>query len=91
MSFSASLGFRQARELGVKSQDLAGSEPWLVTEHLRQVADLPARARVAERCSEHETLSRVGPRKADQQLYQRCFTCPVWPQQAHHFAGTDAE
>jgi hypothetical protein len=57
---------REAREVGVKREDLAGPQPRLVSEQLRQVADTSTRRPVAERRAEDRGASARRPREAQE-------------------------
>jgi len=59
----AALSPRQAHQVGMQIQDLAGLEPRLVAEELGQVADLAAGREVAERRVENLARASCRPER----------------------------
>ena len=82
---------RQARQLGVEVEDLAGPQPGLVAEELGEVADPPPDGAVAERRAE----DRPGPRRRrgqpEQQLDGRRLARAVGPEEADELAAADGQ
>ena len=82
---------RQAREARVQVQHLAGGQPGLVAEQLRQVPDPPACVPVAQRAAQHGPAPARRPGQAEQQLDGRRLAGAVGAQEAEHLARRHAD
>ncbi len=81
----------EARQLGVQHEDLAGPQPRLVAEELREVADPPPCGPVAEGGAEDPTGARGRSREAQEQLDGRGLARAVGPEQPDELPATDRE
>ena len=82
---------RDAGELGVKTQHLAGMEPRLVAELLGQVADRGARPTVTQRRAEDLPGSRTRTHEAEEQLDGRGLAGAVRTEQTEQLAAPDGQ
>ena len=82
-------GSRQAGQVGVEAQDLAGAQPGLVAEELGQVADPATRLAVADRRPEDPAAARCGCGQAQEQLDRGRLASAVRAEEPEDLARLD--